>query len=165
MPLGFRAGVAALEALGAERELNMAKLAFVETASGHAAGCFADGVQMATGCTFGKGLIERTQYGKWALTLVDRGTGKAVRVTIRPAVMQASFKSTFVEQRRQGTPPTEIALDITSPWWKSFSAAARMSCSRSPRYSTTRYRTHSSLLSLWSSAQGVARLSRRTRCG
>lgn len=115
MPLGFRAGVAALEALGAERELNMAKLAFVETASGHAAGCFADGVQMATGCTFGKGLIERTQYGKWALTLVDRGTGKAVRVTVRPEVMQASFKSPFVEQRRQGTPPTEIAIEVSKP--------------------------------------------------
>ncbi len=64
MPLGFRVGVAALKALGAERELNMEKLAFVETGSGHAAGCFADGVQMATGCTFGKELIERTEYGK-----------------------------------------------------------------------------------------------------
>jgi formylmethanofuran dehydrogenase subunit E len=115
MPLGFRAGVAALEALGVERELNMTKLAFVETGSGHAAGCFADGVQMATGCTFGKGLIERTQYGKWALTVVDRATGKAVRVTVRPEVMQASFRSPFVEQRRQGKPPTEIATDISKP--------------------------------------------------
>jgi formylmethanofuran dehydrogenase subunit E len=115
MPLGFRAGVAALEVLGAERELNMAKLVFVETASGHAAGCFADGVQMATGCTFGKELIERTQYGKWALTLVDRGTGRAVRVAVRPEVMQASFKSPFVQQRRQGTAPTEIAINISKP--------------------------------------------------
>lgn len=65
MPLGFRSGIAALKALGSERELNMEKLVFVETGTGHAAGCFADGAQLATGCTFGKGLIQRTEYGKW----------------------------------------------------------------------------------------------------
>jgi formylmethanofuran dehydrogenase subunit E len=115
MPLGFRAGVAALKALGAERELNMEKLAFVETGTGHAAGCFADGVQMATGCTFGKGLMERTQYGKWAFTLVDRATGKAVRVSVLPQVMQSSFQSPFVQQRRAGVRPTDISLDVSRP--------------------------------------------------
>jgi formylmethanofuran dehydrogenase subunit E len=115
MPLGFRAARKALEALGAERELNMAKLAFVETGTGHAAGCFADGVQMGTGCTFGKGLIERTQYGKWALTLVDRDSGKAVRVAVRPEVVQASFQSPFVQQRKQGVPPTEVPLELSKP--------------------------------------------------
>lgn len=115
MPLGFRAGVAALKALGAERELNMEKLAFVETGTGHAAGCFADGVQMATGCTFGKGLVERMQYGKWACTLVDRATGKAVRVSVRPEVIQNSFQSPFVQQRRAGVRPTDISLDISKP--------------------------------------------------
>ncbi len=115
MPLGFRAGLAALKALGAERELDMAKLVFVETGTGHAAGCFADGVQMATGCTFGKGLMERTQYGKWALTLVDRATGKAVRVSVRPEVMQASFASPFVQQRKQGTAPSAIPVEVSRP--------------------------------------------------
>jgi formylmethanofuran dehydrogenase subunit E len=93
----------------------MGKLVFVETGTGHAAGCFADGVQMATGCTFGKGLIERTQYGKWALTLVDRATGKAVRVWVRPHVIQASFASPFVQQRRQGIAPTAIPLEVSRP--------------------------------------------------
>ncbi len=115
MPLGFRAARKALDALGAPRELNMAKLAFVETGTGHAAGCFADGVQMGTGCTFGKGLIERTQYGKWALTLVDRESGKAVRVSVRPEVMLASFQSPFVRQRKQGVAPTDIPLEISRP--------------------------------------------------
>lgn len=78
MPLGFRAGLAALKALDAGWELNMAKLVFVETGTGHAAVCFADGVQMATGCTFGKGPIERTEYGKWALTLVEKSSHNAV---------------------------------------------------------------------------------------
>jgi formylmethanofuran dehydrogenase subunit E len=115
MPLGFRAGLAALRALGVERESNMAKLAFVETGTGHAAGCFADGVQMATGCTFGKGLIQRTEYGKWAFSLVEKATKKAVRVSVKPGVMKQSFESPFVKMRHQGTPPTDVPLDISRP--------------------------------------------------
>ncbi len=115
MPLGFRAGLAALKALDVERELNMAKLVVVETGSGHAAGCFADGVQLSTGCTFGKGLIRRAEYGKWALNLIERGSRKAVRVSVRPGVMEASFNSPFVKMRHQGIPPTQVPLDISRP--------------------------------------------------
>ncbi len=113
MPLGYRAGLAALKGLGCDRELNMAKLVFVETGTGHAAGCFADGVQMATGCTFGKGLIQRTEYGKWAFSLVDKATKKAVRVSILPEVMEASFNSPFVQMRHKGVKPTDVPLDIS----------------------------------------------------
>jgi formylmethanofuran dehydrogenase subunit E len=115
MPLGFRAGVAALKALSSEREADMAHLAFVETGTGHAAGCFADGVQMATGCTFGKGLLERTQYGKWAVNLVDPATRQAVRVSVKPEVMKAALQSPFVKLRHQGVPPTEVPLDVSRP--------------------------------------------------
>jgi formylmethanofuran dehydrogenase subunit E len=115
MPLGFRAGIAALKALGSEREGDMAHLVFVETGTGHAAGCFADGVQMATGCTFGKGLIERTQAGKWALNLVAVPTRTALRVSVKPEVMQAALRSPFVQKRRQGVRPTDIALAISRP--------------------------------------------------
>jgi formylmethanofuran dehydrogenase subunit E len=113
MPLGFRAGLMALRALGAERESNMAKLVFVETGTGHAAGCFADGVQMSTGCTFGKGLIQRTGYGKWALNLVEKSSRRAVRVAVKAEVMKRSFESPFVKMRHQGVAPTDIALDIS----------------------------------------------------
>jgi formylmethanofuran dehydrogenase subunit E len=115
MPLGFRAGVVALKAMGIEREANMAHLVFVETGTGHAAGCFADGAQTATGCTFGKGLIERTEYGKWALNLVDTATRKAVRVSVKPEVMKAALASPFVKMRHQGVPPTEVPLDVSRP--------------------------------------------------
>jgi formylmethanofuran dehydrogenase subunit E len=124
MPLGFRAGVAALGALGVEREADMAHLVFVETGTGHAAGCFADGVQMATGCTFGKGLIERSQYGKWAMNLVDVATGKAVRVSVKPEVMQAALQSPFVKMRHQGVPPTEVPLDVSQPLVQNLMARA-----------------------------------------
>jgi formylmethanofuran dehydrogenase subunit E len=115
MPLGFLAGIKALRVLGSEREANMAKTAFVETGTGHAAGCFADGVQMSTGCTFGKGLIQRTEYGKWAFTLVERGTKRAVRVSVKPQVMKQSFESPFVKMRHQGVLPTDVPLDISRP--------------------------------------------------
>ncbi len=115
MPLGFRAGVAALEALGIGREENMAHRVFVETGTGHAAGCFADGVQMATGCTFGKGLIARTEFGKWAANLVDVATRRAVRVSVRPEVMEAALASPFVQMRHRGVPPTEVPLDVSRP--------------------------------------------------
>ena len=115
MPLGFRAGVVALKALDIEREANMAHLVFVETGTGHAAGCFADGVQMATGCTFGKGLIQRTEYGKWAMNLVDKTTREAVRVSVKPQVMQAALQSPFVKMRHQGVAPTEVPLDVSRP--------------------------------------------------
>jgi formylmethanofuran dehydrogenase subunit E len=113
MPLGFRAGLTALRTLGAERESNMAKLVFVETGTGHAAGCFADGVQMSTGCTFGKGLIQKTGYGKWALNLVEKSSRRAVRVAVKAEVMKRSFESPFVKMRHQGVAPTDIPLDIS----------------------------------------------------
>ena len=43
-----------------------ARLALVEIGDNHCATCFADGVQMVTGCTFGKGNIQKLHYGKWA---------------------------------------------------------------------------------------------------
>jgi formylmethanofuran dehydrogenase subunit E len=115
MPLGFRAGVVALKALGIEREANMAHLVLVETGTGHAAGCFADGAQLATGCTFGKGLIERTEYGKWALCLVELATRRAVRVSVKPETMAAALRSPFVQLRQQGVPPTEVPLEVSRP--------------------------------------------------
>jgi formylmethanofuran dehydrogenase subunit E len=115
MPLGFLAGFKALQVLESEREANMAKIAYVETGTGHAAGCFGDGVQMSTGCTFGKGLIQRTEYGKWAFTLVERGTKRAVRVSVKPGVIKQSFESPFVKMRHQGILPTDVPLDISRP--------------------------------------------------
>ena len=102
MPLGFRAGLKALQALGVERESNMAKLVFVETGAGHAAGCFADGVQMATGCTFGKGLIQRTEYGKFAFSLVEKATRRAVRVSVKPRGDEASLRVSLCQDASPG---------------------------------------------------------------
>ncbi len=108
MPLGFRAGRLALKVLGAEREPNMAMVAFVETGVFHAAGCFADGVQFATGCTYGKDLIKKLDYGKWAVTLASKKDGKAVRVSVKLQIIEAMFSSKFMNERRKEVPPAEV---------------------------------------------------------
>ena len=53
MPLGLRVGAAALNKLGVERAKDGQLMALVELGEDHCATCFADGVQMITGCTLG----------------------------------------------------------------------------------------------------------------
>ena len=78
MPMGLRVSMAAMEALGVEQRAGAGELvALVEIDEAHCATCFADGVQVATGCTFGKGNIKKLHYGKWGLTLIDRKQAKA----------------------------------------------------------------------------------------
>ena len=122
MPLGFRAGRLALKALDVDREPNMAKVALVETGTAHAAGCFADGVQLATGCTFGKGLEKLLNYGKWAVTIAIKKDGKAVRVSVKPEAVEAMFAGKFMDRRREGIPPAEVSPDlIVEPFKKTIS--------------------------------------------
>jgi formylmethanofuran dehydrogenase subunit E len=78
--LGVRAGVVAMSRLGVGRAVDRELFAFVELGSDHYAQGFADGVQFATGCTFGKDLIIRLPKGKASVRLVDQVRGRAVRV-------------------------------------------------------------------------------------
>ena len=107
MPAAFRAGRVALRKLGIERERDSVSKVYVETGHHQAAGCFADGVQVATGCTFGKDNIFKTNYGKWAFTLVDE-KNRAVRVTVKPEVMEGNFSSAFIEERKKGILPSKV---------------------------------------------------------
>ena len=67
MPLGIRAGLAAMRKLGVRRASNKELFCFVETCPSHATMCFVDGVQVATGCTHGKANTEKLSYGKNAI--------------------------------------------------------------------------------------------------
>ncbi len=71
MPLGIRAGMAALKVLGVERSQDKELFVRAETGKGHAACCFLDGVMTATGCTYGKSNIEKLYYNKMAFTMID----------------------------------------------------------------------------------------------
>jgi len=115
MPMGLRVSLAAMEALGVQRAGAGELVALVDLDSDHCATCFADGVQVATGCTFGKGNIQKLHYGKWGLTLIDRKQNKAVRVVPRAEVMAANKKTKFMAKRKAGVPPTMIAEEISQP--------------------------------------------------
>ena len=107
MPAAFRAGRVALRKLKIDRERNSVAKVYAETGRHQAAGCVVDGIQAATGCTFGKDNIVKLCYGKWAFTLVDKEK-RAVRVVIKTEVMENNFSSPFIEERKKGILPSEV---------------------------------------------------------
>jgi formylmethanofuran dehydrogenase subunit E len=115
MPMGLRAGMAAIEALGVERAADGQLTALVEIDRDHCATCYADGIQMATGCTFGKGNIQKLGYGKFAVTLIENKTGRSVRVLTRNETIQKSKESEFIQFRKKGVPASKIDPDLVTP--------------------------------------------------
>ncbi len=116
MPMGLRAAAIAMNRLGVERSGAKTLVALVELGDGHCAHCFGDGVQTVSGCTFGKGNIQKLGYGKFGLTLVDRETGRAVRVVPRgEAQMRMKQTPFFKEYRMKGIPPTEVPEEVVDP--------------------------------------------------
>ncbi len=115
MPMGLRAGLAAMEALGVERAKDGQLTALVEVDEAHCGTCYADGVMMATGCTYGKGNIRKLPYGKFVLTLIDNKTGRSVRVATRNEVIRRNQESEFIQYRKNGVPASQIAAELIEP--------------------------------------------------
>jgi len=115
MPMGLRAGLAALEALGVERAADGQLTALVEIDTEHCATCYADGVMMATGCTFGKGNIRKLGYGKFVLTLIENKSGRSVRVATRNEVIKRNQESEFIQFRKNGVPASRINAALVDP--------------------------------------------------
>jgi formylmethanofuran dehydrogenase subunit E len=106
--LGLRAGLLALEKLGVERAKAKELYVILETGYHHAAGCFGDGVQFATGCTLGKGILIRKPRGKLAFTLIDPKQKKQIRLCFNPKIREKILASSFMKKRKAGVPPHEI---------------------------------------------------------
>jgi formylmethanofuran dehydrogenase subunit E len=115
MPMGLRAGLAALKALGVERAKDKELIVESETGKGQAAGCFVDGLMVATGATYGKANIKKFNYGKMAFTLIDARTGRAVRASLKPEFFEKALSSPFVQKRREGMLPQDVPPEITQP--------------------------------------------------
>jgi formylmethanofuran dehydrogenase subunit E len=116
MPLGLRAGAAALHALGVDRAQDGQLEVLLELGDAHCAHCFADGVQMITGCTFGKGNIRKLGLGKFGLTLVDRATGRKVRVVPKAEVQLATRQTPFFQDyRMKGIPASQVPAEVVEP--------------------------------------------------
>lgn len=68
------------------------------------------------GTTFGKGNIQKTHKGKWAVTVVDKKNGKAVRVTPTAQAMLANKQTDFFkEYREKGIPASMVPENIVAP--------------------------------------------------
>ena len=115
MPMGLRAGMAAMRTLGVARAQDKELFVVSETGKGHAAGCFLDGIMTATGCTYGKSNIEKRYFNKMAFTLIDQQTGRAVRVSLKPDFFEKALASPFVQKRKAGVPPQDIEPEIADP--------------------------------------------------
>ena len=75
--LGVRLGLAGLAALGLESPVSkQSTLIIVETD-----GCFADGVEVATGATIGHRTLRVNDFGKIAATFANVRTGKTIRIS------------------------------------------------------------------------------------
>ncbi len=105
---GVRVGLAALRALDVPRSAGTQLYAILETGEDHGGMCFGDGIQYTTGCTFGKGNIRKQPLGKLAVTLIDKATDRAVRVSDKPTLQPQIAASAFMKQRAAGVSPDEI---------------------------------------------------------
>jgi len=112
MPIGYRMGRLALEKLGVEREKDHGFFVIAELGEGHPQTCMMDGIQAATGATFGKLLIAKTFYGKLAATFYHPQKG-AVRFSLKPDAVDAMGKFEFIAIRKKGIEPSQIPAPVS----------------------------------------------------
>ena len=80
--LGVRMGLAGLRLLGLEAPISKKTgLVIIETD-----GCFADGIEVATGSVIGHRTLRINDLGKIAATMINVQTGKAIRFSPQPDV-------------------------------------------------------------------------------
>lgn len=93
--LGARIGLAGAGALGLETPCSDKRLLVILETDG----CFADGIETATGCTLGHRTLRIEDYGKIAATFVETKTGQAVRVAPALDVRQRAYVYAPEEKR------------------------------------------------------------------
>ena len=94
LSIGYRAAKAAMSHLAENRSEDEEIVAIVETDA-----CSADAVQVITGCTFGKGNFFFRDYGKMALTLLSRNSGKGVRLCLKPGAFKPNDEHSALIQK------------------------------------------------------------------
>ncbi|MCD6498888.1 MAG: tRNA CCA-pyrophosphorylase [Deltaproteobacteria bacterium] len=116
MPLGLRVGAEAMNRLGVDRAKDKELVAYLELGDSHCAHCFGDGIQMITGCTYGKGNLFQLGYGKFALTLVDRNTNRAIRVVPKGEAQLATKNTPFFKNyREKGVKASLVPDEVVEP--------------------------------------------------
>ncbi len=111
MPIGYRMGALGLEKLGVARSRDHEMHVFSEMGIGHPQGCMQDGIMSATGATFGKGMIERLNFGKIAGIFWYPGKG-AVRMALKNEFSDKLSTHEFFKYRKQGIEPSGIPDNV-----------------------------------------------------
>lgn len=111
MPIGYRMGQLALAQLDVAREKDHGLFIFPEIGEGHPQACMMDGMQVATGATYGKLLMAKTFFGKLAATFYHPKKG-TVRFALRPEFVDAMGNFEFFGYRKRGIEPSEIPASI-----------------------------------------------------
>ncbi len=112
MPIGYRMGMLAISKLEVGKSFNHEMHVFSEMGVGHPQGCMQDGIMAATGATFGKGMIERLNYGKIAAIFWYPGKKDAVRISLKNEFQDKLSPHEFFKFRKKGIEPTEISEEI-----------------------------------------------------
>jgi formylmethanofuran dehydrogenase subunit E len=87
LAIGYQASKAALGWLEENRAVDEEIVVIVENDA-----CCVDAIQVMTGCTFGKGNFIFKDHGKIVFTFFSRNTGKGVRVSMNPGVLNPDEK-------------------------------------------------------------------------
>jgi len=136
MPLGWRMGLLALKALGTAREMDHTLHVICELGEGHPQTCLMDGIQAATGATFGKTLIEKTYWGKLAATFWYPGK-TPVRYALKADFIDEFGKREFFAYRKRGVEPSGIPAPVTQEaidWTLSLTDEAIFSVEQRPDF-------------------------------
>jgi len=112
MPIGYRMGAMAIELLKVGKSLDHQMHVFSEMGVGHPQGCMQDGIMSATGATFGKGMIERINYGKVAAIFWYPGKKNAIRIVLKNEFQDELAPHEFFKFRKQGIEPSEIPENV-----------------------------------------------------
>jgi formylmethanofuran dehydrogenase subunit E len=106
-------GKLALAHLGVEHEKDHGLFVFPELGEGHPQTCMMDGMQAATGATYGKLLMAKTGFGKLAATFYCPGKG-AVRLALKSDFPDALGRLEFFAYRRRGVEPSQIPAAVAN---------------------------------------------------
>lgn len=113
MPLGYRMAKRAMRELGVEHEKDHGFFIIPELGIGHPQTCLMDGMQIATGATYGKSLMEKTFWGKLAAVFYHPEKG-AVRLALKADFLDEFGKFGFFTYRMKGVEPSQIPVGITN---------------------------------------------------
>ena len=94
--LGLKAGLYANEVLGKDY---FETRAIVEAEPVPPVSCFVDGVQLATGCTMGKGNIELRKGDSLSVTFMKKGKG--LRLCLRDDILESLRRLSSMEQSKE----------------------------------------------------------------